>query len=167
MAKKRRNSRKITEPLPQNETVIKEPDSIDSASLPVKAEILNTAPELKSFHLGIMRFGRYLISLRGRVVRLFVLFGLGFIVFLGILITQAHQKWTNTQEIRRREEKKLEWYEGILRKYKDFPDAYYNAALHAAKLGKKEKARGYIKKALEYDPGFTKAEELKQAIEEL
>lgn len=58
----------------------------------------------------------------------------------------------------------LDYWEKVVMDYPAFPDGYYNAAIFAGILGEKQKALGYLDKALKLDPDFEDAKELERAI---
>ena len=69
----------------------------------------------------------------------------------------AKEQWLKTSD-------NLAYWEEVAVKQENSPDAYFEAALYAAKLGNNQKALLYIDKALELDPGFEKARELSQQL---
>lgn len=59
-----------------------------------------------------------------------------------------------------------QYWSQIVSKHPNYPDAYYNLALYSLRLNLIEKAYRYINHALQLDPNFKEAENLKKEIEE-
>lgn len=60
--------------------------------------------------------------------------------------------------------RQLSYWEGVVEKHPNYPDAYYQAAVYAYSLGETKKALQYIEQAQQMDPLFTKAQELEKKI---
>jgi hypothetical protein len=61
-------------------------------------------------------------------------------------------------------EKQIVHWQGIVAKYKDFRDGYYQLAVLVYRLGDKQMASQYADKALVIDPEFTLAQRFKENI---
>ena len=62
--------------------------------------------------------------------------------------------------------KDFEYWSSVAKQYPSIPDVLYNASLSALNDNKKKEATEYIDKALQIDPLFRKAQELKSEIHE-
>jgi tetratricopeptide (TPR) repeat protein len=100
--------------------------------------------------------GRYTISI-------LVLESLLFIV-LASLCAHLFLFYKNLQTERVEELKKLLYWEKQAVKFPNYPEAYYNSALHALKLGDNEKATEYIKKSLELNQDYELSRNLKSEV---
>lgn len=65
------------------------------------------------------------------------------------------------------QEQKLVYWEKVVEKSSNYPDGWYNAAYFSLRLNERDKALMYLKKALNLDPNFQKADDLKNKIEKL
>ncbi len=91
------------------------------------------------------------------------------LVALGILVTGlflTYQAYKHVQEERLYEVSQLQRWEEALAKHDTYPQAYYNAAVHAARLGDSQKALTYLQKALVLNGNYEPAKELKMMLEE-
>ena len=84
-----------------------------------------------------------------------------FIVFLSL----AGLILENAKEIKRNKDKSYQYWSSVAEQYPNEPDVLFNAGKSAYESGKKEIALKYIEKALQIDPLFEKALNLKQEIE--
>ena len=80
------------------------------------------------------------------------------------LVFLFYLKFLESETEYRRVVKEFQYWESVISKHPNFPDGYYNAAIIAAQLGEKEKAVGYLDRALEFDPDFTEARELEKQL---
>lgn len=90
-----------------------------------------------------------------------------FVVTCGLFLFLLFFVWQDYQGVlttRRNELKLLEYWEVVLLSHPNYPDAYYQSSLHAARVGDKQKALEYINKALDLDPYFQRAEDLKKEL---
>lgn len=94
---------------------------------------------------------------------LFVSFAVTSLVFLAFFFITL-RKYEALVVAYRAEEKKLYYWEGVVKKHSNYPDGYYKAALHAYRLKNKEKALSYIQQAMYLDPYFENAEILEKDI---
>ena len=92
-------------------------------------------------------------------------------ILLVLVIFQAHSLWIHSQEKAMKEQGRAElmrqeaYWQGVVDKYQDYRDGYYNIALLAYRLGEDSRAEEYIQKALELDPNFKQGKELQTIIE--
>ena len=59
---------------------------------------------------------------------------------------------------------KIQYWEGIVNKYKDYRDAYFQLALLEYRLKNFDKAKSYVQKTLSIDPNFEKGRELEKIL---
>lgn len=91
-------------------------------------------------------------------------------VLLVLVIFQAQSLWTHSQEKKQKEQGRAElmrqeaYWQGVVDKYQDYRDGYYNIALLAYRLGEDSRAEEYIQKALDLDPNFKQGKELEVII---
>ena len=57
-----------------------------------------------------------------------------------------------------------EYWQKVVRDHPNFPDGYYNAAVYAGMLDRKDEAISYIRKAIVLDPEFIEAKELETKL---
>lgn len=83
-----------------------------------------------------------------------------------LLLILARMQSLNLEAIKARveAEKQALYWEDIIKKHSDYPDAYYQAAWYSYTLGKKQKAYEFVNQAIALDPGFKKAIELKEKL---
>lgn len=105
------------------------------------------------------RFQRFLLP-AAVILELVVLVALS----VGILL--AYQAYKHAQQERLYEVSQLQRWEEALTKHDTYPQAYYNAAVHAARLGDSQKALVYLQKALVLNENYEPAKELKMMLEE-
>lgn len=91
---------------------------------------------------------------------LFVVF-----IFLAYTVFVLFKTLNITVEERMREENRLSYWQAVIKRHPDFPDAYYEAAVSAAKLKEKEKALDLLQKALLLDPTFKEADIFQKQLE--
>lgn len=78
---------------------------------------------------------------------------------------------SNWQELEKRDSLRVEltgkkeYWEGVVRKYPDYKDAYFQLAILAYQLGEKEEAKQAITKVLELDPNDSTGRELARKME--
>lgn len=58
----------------------------------------------------------------------------------------------------------FDYWEDVVKRHPNFPDAYYNAALYAGMLNQKERSAALLDRALTLDPDFKEAMELEQQL---
>ena len=100
-----------------------------------------------------------------RISSFFFLF---FLILAGILLQIL--VYLNTQSFAARNQHELKdkeytYWNGVATQYPLIPDILYNAALSSLNDGRYNEALNYINKALQIDPQFKKARELKKEIE--
>lgn len=88
---------------------------------------------------------------------------LNIILAVALFMTYDHvlQLEQQQEEVKLR----LQYWEDVVGKHPNYPDAYYNAAVYSLRIEDRDRAAQYLEKALEYDPYFVKALELKRDIE--
>ena len=89
------------------------------------------------------------------VVSLSILILYAVISYIGYSITR--EEWLKARD-------NFAYWQEVAEKQKNSPDAYYQAGVYAAELRENSKALAYLNRALELDPGFTKAKELKEQV---
>ena len=73
-------------------------------------------------------------------------------------------KASSVYEEKRKAYDSLLYWEAVLKKNPNFPDAYYNAAIYSVKLSENKKAGEYLDRAIELDPTFKNAVGLRKKI---
>ncbi|HVT01556.1 MAG TPA: tetratricopeptide repeat protein [Patescibacteria group bacterium] len=106
-------------------------------------EALPQGPDLASFFIFIFA---------GSAIVLIFYLGLSFFHYVNLL------------DGKKRVQDNLSYWESVVEDHPNLTDGYYNAAVYAVELGNKNKAIGYLDKALELDPSFDKARELEKRI---
>lgn len=100
------------------------------------------------------------------VKKYYMQYYLYFLVVLAILLgTFIILQYINLEEVkskRGRVVEDLSYWEAVAAKHPNSPDAFYNTALDAVKLGDKIKAAEMLESALKLDPSFDKAKLLKE-----
>lgn len=74
--------------------------------------------------------------------------------------------YQETKMERAKQVTQLETWEKAIKKHPTYPQAYYNAALYAARLGDSQKALIYIEKALSLNENYEPAKQLKKLLVE-
>lgn len=69
----------------------------------------------------------------------------------------ARSKWLKARD-------NFAYWQEVAEKQKKSPDAYYQASIYAAELRDNTSAVGFLNKAIELDPGFEKAKELRAIL---
>lgn len=105
-------------------------------------------------------------QLEGRLLGFFLIYFILFLVVLGAYLLELQTEYKRVVVERKKELANLAYWEEIVKKHPNFPDAYYNAAVHSARLNDRQQAYFYLEKALELDPTFQKAQEFKKKLEE-
>lgn len=59
---------------------------------------------------------------------------------------------------------KIQYWQGIVSKYKDYRDAYFQLAILEYRLRDFDKSKHYLDKALALDPNFEKGRELEKIL---
>ena len=85
-------------------------------------------------------------------------------VFLASFCTYLYLAYKQKQAKRVGELKRLVFWEEQSVKFPNYPEAYYNSAVHAFRLGDREKAAEYINKSLEVNPDFEPARKLRNEV---
>ncbi len=134
--KKVDNNRRIAEPLPQDKKVASKTEKSKKTRGTVFEDLVD-----------------YLTLF-------FVILGVCLVFFVGYV----YLGFEKTQEARRRVEDNYTYWKDVVRVHPNLTDAYYNAAIYSVQLGDNRTAITYLDKALELDPDFTKAKELKVRI---
>ena len=84
---------------------------------------------------------------------------------LGYLLVQTMKEYQAEQAQKAKVETKFSYWQYVVEHNPKFPPGYYQAAIYALRLGKKEKAIQWLDKAIELDPNFNEAERLLEKIE--
>lgn len=84
------------------------------------------------------------------ILALEVVFLILLLLFLGYLLFI----YKKTQTIRTYEFQQLNKWEKLILKHPNYPEVYYNAALHEARVGDTEKALLYLRRSLRLNPNF-------------
>lgn len=90
---------------------------------------------------------------------------IGSVVFAGLLggdMWHMYGRWQSMQQEYRKLQHELTTWENVTKAYPTYRDAYFEAAVLAYRLGKKEKEEMYLQKTLSIDPNFAPALELKK-----
>lgn len=85
-----------------------------------------------------------------------------FAVLLGGEMWHMYQNWQEKKVEYVRLQHELATWENVAQAYPTYRDAYFEAAVLAYRLGKKEKEEEYLQKALSIDPNFAPALELRK-----
>lgn len=96
--------------------------------------------------------------------RYLVLFLVLLSAMLTLIIVQLYADYRRAVEERQKAIDSLSYWEEIVTSHPNFTDAYYNAGIYAAKLGDRQKAYDYLKRAINLDPEFEEAKELEEKI---
>lgn len=86
-----------------------------------------------------------------------VIFMMSFTVTLGILLHTTYTDYRKEIAVQDEARERLQYWESVIAQRPQFPAAYYEAAIYAARLKDKEKAKEFIKIALLVDPNFFEA----------
>lgn len=104
--------------------------------------------------------------------KLHVLIGLWFFVLvLGVVATTKNvldrvEERKRIQAERVAVERQVAYWQDVVEKYQNYRDGYIQLAALEHQLGNNEKAKEYIKKALDLDPNFEPAQELQQLLQQ-
>lgn len=88
-----------------------------------------------------------------------------FAFFLGWKLWNMYDTWQASQTEYVKVQRELTVWEHVMKEYPTYRDAYFEAAVLAYRLGKKDKEAEYLQKALSIDPNFQPALELKKLSE--
>lgn len=88
---------------------------------------------------------------------------LSFVAFL-LFVVYLFQAYEKVKYERQGAIDSLSYWESVVLKQPNSPDAYYQAGIYAAKLGESQKAIGFLDKAVKLDPSFKKANSLSQQL---
>lgn len=86
------------------------------------------------------------------------------LVFICLLVFLFFKYQTALDERKKVSDSLLYW-EDVVKHNPNLPDAYYNSAVYSIELGENNAAVGFLNQAIELDPSFGKAIELKKQIE--
>ncbi len=92
-------------------------------------------------------------------------FMVSFTATLGMLFYETFKDYRANMQVQQEYQESLSYWESVIAKYPQFPAAYYEAAVYAARLSENNKAREFIDKALFIDPNFFEAEVLAKELE--
>lgn len=87
-----------------------------------------------------------------------------FSIFLVFVLDRIQVLNYEVKKARVEAQEKVTYWDSVTKEHPDFPDAYYQAAWYDYILGEKQKAYEFLNKALSLDPGFNKAQELKEKM---
>lgn len=107
---------------------------------------------------GLYAFGKSLS-------RFFLVYLIFIALFLLYLTFHLYALDIYQKTVREKEEKKLVYWEEVVKNHPNYPDGYYQAALSAIRLKQWQKAKDFLKKALLLDPNFKEAQELSRFVE--
>jgi tetratricopeptide (TPR) repeat protein len=144
-------SRKITESLPQTPAV--ENNSSHKLALPsffTKEASIKTASILTQVKKELTVFSMSFLSVC--------------LVFLLLIAFWFFNMYSDARAERLAAQDNYSYWNEVAVKQSNSPDAYYQAAVYAVALGKNQQASELLQKALELDPGFKKASQLRKAI---
>lgn len=86
------------------------------------------------------------------------------VLMLVAFCTFLFLEYKNVQKERVGELKRLVFWEKQTVKFGNYPEAYYNAAIHALKLGDNNKAIEYLNRSLEINPDFEPSKKLRGEV---
>lgn len=112
------------------------------------------------------RISRF-ITERAGYERIAIILSLILIIATGFIGYQLYVNFQEKQKLDAEREKisqEIEHWQGIISKYKNFRDAYFQLAVLEYRVGEFEKAKSYLKKTLELDPNFEKGRELEKLL---
>lgn len=149
---------------PKNTRSITEPASVKPGKSFIRQVKLRGASTLKSLkaYLRKLKIGKEAVFWTGVGIAC---------VLLVLVIFQAQSLWVHTKEKEQKEQGRAElmrqeaYWQGVVDKYQDYRDGYYNIALLAYQLGEQGRAEEYIQKALDLDPNFKQGKELEAIIQ--
>jgi hypothetical protein len=83
---------------------------------------------------------------------------------LSVVLIKVHSEYKKEASYNLETKNKYEYWKSIMHKHPEFPIAYYETAIYALRLDRKEEARVLLHHALLLDPDFAQAEKLKNQI---
>lgn len=96
----------------------------------------------------------------------FVAFVSAFImVVLALEVIFMYFNYLSISEARQKSQDSLSYWEEVLTRHPNSPDAYYNAGKYALELGDRAGAATFLERAITLDPSFEKAKILAQQID--
>ncbi len=110
------------------------------------------------------RITERLPKVTSHLIRLVTLFLLVSASILALFIILLYFNYQETREERGRAIDSLSYWQDVIHRQPNSPDAYYNAALYSLELGKREDAVDLLNHALSLDPSFDKAKKLESEI---
>lgn len=97
-----------------------------------------------------------------------ILFLLVSFLFMVIILSAGTILYLDKQNILQTKhediQSKVEFWEGIVRKYPDYRDAYFSLSLLEYQRGNTQKARVYLQEALSLDPNFKEGRALEKVL---
>ena len=103
---------------------------------------------------------------RRAMLRYFFVCSLGLLLAVSFVDMVIFQESEQAKKVHLTAQRNLGYWEYIIRKYPNFPDAYYKAALYSIQMDKEKTANEYLDRAISLDPAFKEALELKKKISE-
>lgn len=94
-----------------------------------------------------------------------VVFSLSFTVILVGLLHTTYSLYQHEVSEKNSAIRNLNYWQRVVEDHPHFPAAYYEAAVYAARLEEREKAKELLQKALTIDPNFFEAEALAKELE--
>lgn len=85
---------------------------------------------------------------------------------MGILIYLSGN-YLSLKQKREKELASLYSWENLIRQFPNYPEVYYQAAIHAGNLKDNQKSVEYIEKALLLNPNMDEAKRLREELEKL
>ena len=95
------------------------------------------------------------------ILSLILIIATGFIGYQLYINFQEKQKLDEEREKISRE---IEYWQGIIGKYKNFRDAYFMLSVLEYRLKNAEKAKDYLQRVFELDPNFEEGRKLEKVI---
>lgn len=100
-----------------------------------------------------------------KVTKYFLLYFVFIACFFAYAKFVLYKEYENLRWMRNQELIALVYWEEVIRKHPNFPDAYYQAGVHSLRLNSGEKALMYLDKAILLDPAFEDALKLKSSLQ--
>lgn len=95
---------------------------------------------------------------------LFIILVIGAGILLQILV-YLNRKAINAKKEYAENAKQFQYWSGVALQYPNIPDILYNASVSALNVGKTPEAMRFLNKALQIDPLFNDALELRKSVE--
>jgi len=86
------------------------------------------------------------------------------LLVVGMDLDKDIKEQQKTEKERQEITSKIQYWQGIVDKYKDYRDAYFQLAILEYRLRDFDRAKFYLKKTLELDPNFEKGREFEKIL---